>query len=173
MYTNKSFWKRAPTKRSASSNTFDAGLYRYGSGMCYTDEVEPQEDFMFERKKSGNLNSSFNSSQRGISITPEMLTKSIQEEAQEIEKLRSDVEDLEEKIQIESECFEIYFHKYQEAKNIYEDRKGVIDDLVEFKNCLEQQIKALHDSLEQTKDRILKNFIEDIYSVYYHESENN
>lgn len=173
MYTNKSFWKRAPTKRSTSSSTFDAGLYRYGSGMCYTDEIEPQEDFMFERKKSGNLNSSFNSSQRGISITPEMLTKSIQDEAREIEKLRNDVEELEEKIQIESECFDIYFHKFQEAKNVYEDRKGVIDDLVEFKNWLEGQIDALHESLQQTKDSILKKFIEDIYSVYYYEYENN
>jgi len=135
MHTNKSFSKaKSRNNTAASSNTFDAGLYSYGRGLCYTEEVEPQDDFMYERRKSNANNTSLNTSQRGLAITETMAKKTIQEEALEIEKLRIDVENIEEKIQVESECFELYYSKYEEAKILYEDKKGTIDDLNEFMN---------------------------------------
>jgi diacylglycerol kinase family enzyme len=130
-YTNKSFSKSLIMAKNTKNQTIDAGAYGYGKGICYTEEMDPKDDFMFEAKKPG-LNGSFNGSSRGVSITPALFKRSIHEEANEIERLKVDVYNIEEKIDMEMNFFETLSLKYREAKGLYEDKNGTVDDLMEF-----------------------------------------
>ena len=168
MYTNKSFIKKSSRN---VGNTFDGGYYSYSKGISYTEEMEPKEDFLYERRKSNANNSSFNCSQRGVSITQAMKNKTIQEEAKEIEDLKVDVDNIEEKINIESQWLELYYSKYEESKLAYEDKKAVIEDFNMFKNCLEQQKESLKISFLDRKSAILDELTDKMFSSLYNEGE--
>ena len=169
MYTNKSFIKKSSRN---TNNTYDYASYSYnGKGISYTEEFEPKDDFLYERRKSNANNNSFNSSQRGVSITPEMKNKSIQEEAREIDKLKFDVDNIEEKINLESQWIDFYFEKYQEAKNAYEDKKAVIDDFNMFKDWLEKQKESLKIAFLEKKSKILDELTDILYLSLYSDSE--
>ena len=175
MYTNKSFSKnKSRNTGNKNSSTFDAGSYSYGQGLCHTEELEPNDDLMYDKKRSkAEQNTSFTASQRGLTITESMTKKTIQEEAREIEKLRNDVEDIEDKIEIESQWFELYYSKYEEAKILFEDKKSVVDDLSNFISILEDQIKTLTQDFENQKNNSINSFTQDCYNTLYNEINEN
>lgn len=157
-YTNKSFSKSLKMVKESRNKTIDAGNYGYGKGIWYTEELDPKDDFMYESKKP-NLNGSFNSSSRGVSITPATFKRSIQEEAAEIEKLKNDVDEIDEKIELEMHFFDAFNSNYKESKLIYEDKKSTVDDLIEFHRWIEEQKDMLDESIKEDKGKIIDKFI--------------
>ena len=74
MYTNKSFSKnKSRNSNNKNSSTLDAGAYSYGQGLFHTEELEPNDELMYDKKKiKAEQNTSFTASQRGLTITESM-----------------------------------------------------------------------------------------------------
>lgn len=157
-YTNKSFSKSLKMVKDSKNKTIDAGNYGYGKGICYTEELDPKDDFMYDNKKP-NLNGSFNSSNRGVSITPAMFKRTIHEEAAEIERLKNDVDEIDEKIELEMHFYDAFLSNYSQSKMLYEDKKSDVDEIIEFHRWIEEQKAMLHESINEEKGKIIDKFI--------------
>jgi hypothetical protein len=173
MYTNKSFIKQNVVQNVSRNNTFNAGLYGYGGGICYTEELQHQDDFLYDTRKSNAHNGSFHGGKRGVWITREMYKKPIKEEAKEIDRLKEDVDEIRDKIQFTLEFTEKAEYEYAQAKMFYEDKKGILDDLNEFMHWLKAQKRDIKLEMEKQKEKIMNKYIEEIFDLYYEDPETN
>lgn len=132
--TNKTFhtsFKKSRVPRSRSKHENQPNIIRYAS---YTRDDCPDTKFMYSSETPSNPNSSFTSSNRGVSFPPGFFKNTIQEEVIELEKLQQDVDDIEEKIYYEKECLQYYTSHYTQIQNQYLDKRSSLEDLMEFRN---------------------------------------
>lgn len=158
--SGKLFSKNFKMSRNDANKTFNKTQYTYGEGICYTQEMSPAEDFLYSKNSARKeMNSSFNGPSLKIS-NHDISNLSAKEDLIEMRKLTQDIEEIDEKIDDHTKLLETYKEKFIESKTLYEDRKGIIDDLIAFFECLGEQKKALKESYEQEKEKIYNTYIE-------------
>jgi hypothetical protein len=133
MYTNKAFSKQNQSPVRSHGHNFDPEFDNYNRGMCRTEHMDPEDDFAYTSQRPNGRVTNITGTKRGVSITKEMYSRSIKDAANELDKLKRDVENIEDKIINSSDFFEKCHFQFEESQMIYEDKKATMDDLNLFK----------------------------------------
>ena len=91
---------------------------------------------------------------------------SIKEEAFNLEILKNDVDEIENKIYCEMMFLENFLTKFDEIEAEYFDKKSSLEDLAEFKNCIIEQERFIKEMHKSEKDKLYSEFTEGLFQIY-------
>ncbi|CAI2367692.1 unnamed protein product [Moneuplotes crassus] len=110
-------------------------------------------------ERSDSPNNSFRKSTIGVSFPPGLFKSTLQEEALELQSLKRDVQNIEDKISCETECINFYKSQFEHVKQDYQEKKSSIDDLMEFKSCIIAQERFILENYAADKEKLLEGCI--------------